>query len=130
MQKIIRLNLDDYIKSAGYKSVEDFIDFFIDKSNPYDGLFLKNKTPYFDITDDGGGMCLDLVVYRDNEPENDFVIKTDFGAEDFECCASYFQLFDFHNDDIYENDGLYKRLYKITSYYDAPLKELIGYYGR
>lgn len=125
MRKIVRLELDDYIvKSVGYKSVKDFTDFLINKSNPYDGLFIKNKTPFFNVTDDGGTMCLDLVVYEDNKPENDFFISFCFGAEDFECCASYFQVFGFHKDDI---KG---RIYKITSYYETPLKELIGYYNQ
>lgn len=125
MRKIVRLELDDdIVKSAGYKSVEDFTDFFINKSNPYDGLFIKNKTPYFNLTDDGGTMCLDLAIYEDNKPENNLFVSFCFGTEDFECCASYFQVFCFHKDDID------KRIYKITSYYETPLKESIGYYNQ
>lgn len=130
MREIVRLELDDYdyiVKSAGCKSVEDFTDFFINQSNPYNGLFIKNRAPYFDVTDAEGTMCLDLVVYEDNKPEDNFFISFCFSDEDFECCASYFRIFGFHKYDLYEK--LYnEKLYKII--YDAPLKELIGYYGQ
>lgn len=128
MRKIVRLELDDYIvKSVGCKSVKDFTDFFINKSNPYDGLFIQNRAPYFDITDVEGTMCLDLVVYEDNKSEDNPLVSFYFGAEDFECCASYFRIFGFHKYDLYEK--LYNdELYKIT--YETPLKELIGYYNQ
>lgn len=104
MQKTISLTLTDSIlKSAGFNNINDFIKNFnliLKQKMPY--LYVQTyfyetsygDVPYFNITHRHGYTCLNLVLYADSEPENDYTYQ-DLSTDEFEHFAPYFEAFGF-----------------------------------
>lgn len=101
MRKMVSLILTDSIlKLAGFNNINDFTKNFnliLKQKMPYLYETDYGDVPYFNITHRYGYTCLNLVLYADSEPENDYEYQ-DLGIDEFEHFAPYFEAFGFNFD--------------------------------